>query len=203
MKIVVGLGNPGLQYENTRHNVGFSVVAHLAKASGEANLTAPAGSEKGRSTAKTGTGKFKAELTEIRLGGVKLLLVRPLTYMNLSGQAVGPLLAFYKLPVADLLVVCDDLSLPVGRLRLRASGSSGGQKGLQDILRAVGVVDVPRLRIGIGETPSGWETADYVLSKFSAAEMPIVELAVANAAAAVGAWVTAGITAAMNQFNRA
>jgi PTH1 family peptidyl-tRNA hydrolase len=203
MKIVVGLGNPGLQYENTRHNIGFSVVAHLAKASGEANLIAPAGSEKGRNTAKSGSGRFKAELTEIRLGGAKVLLVRPLTYMNLSGQAVGPLLAFYKLAVADLLVVCDDLSLPLGKLRLRASGSSGGQKGLQDIIRAAGVADVPRLRIGIGETPPGWETADYVLSKFAPAESPSVELAVANAAAAVGVWVTAGIAAAMNQFNRA
>jgi PTH1 family peptidyl-tRNA hydrolase len=198
VKLVVGLGNPGPQYENTRHNVGFSVVAHLAKAAGEANLTAPAGGDKGR-----GTGKFKAELTEIRLGGDKILLVRPRTYMNLSGQAVGPLLAFYKLPVTDLLVVCDDLSLPLGKLRLRASGSSGGQKGLQDIIRVAGVADVPRLRIGIGETPSGWDTADYVLSKFGPAETPIVEVAVANAAAAVEVWVTAGIAAAMNQFNRA
>jgi len=197
MKLVVGLGNPGPQYENTRHNVGFSVVAHLAKAAGEANLTAPTGVDRGR-----GGGKFKAELTEIRLGGDKVLLVRPLTYMNLSGQAVGPLLAFYKLPVSDLLVVCDDLSLPLGKLRLRASGTSGGQKGLQDIIRATGQAEVPRLRIGIGETPTGWETADYVLSKFAPAEVPVVELAVANAAAAVGVWVTAGIAAAMNQFNR-
>lgn len=174
------------------------MLAHLAKAAGEANLTAPAGGGKGRATSK-----FKAELTEIRLGGDKVLLVRPLTYMNLSGQAVGPLLAFYKLPLTDLLVVCDDLSLPLGKLRLRASGSSGGQKGLQDIIRVAGVAEVPRLRIGIGETPSGWDTADYVLSKFAPAETPIVEVAVANAAAAVGVWVNAGIAAAMNQFNRA
>jgi len=186
MKIVVGLGNPGEKYENTRHNVGFSVLAELGT----------------RFSAPRPQAKFQGELTEIRVGQEKVVLASPLTYMNLSGRCVGPLLAFYKLPLDDLLVVCDDLSLPLGKIRLRGHGSSGGQKGLQDIIQVVGGPQFPRLRLGIGATPTGWETADFVLSKFSADEVPVVRQMVGQAAEAVVEWVQLGLTPAMNRFNR-
>ncbi len=165
--------------------------------------TAPVGGEKGRNTAKSGSGRFKAELTEIRLGGAKVLLVRPLTYMNLSGQAIGPLLAFYKLPVADLLVVCDDLSLPLGRLRLRASGSSGGQKGLQDIIRAAGVADVPRLRIRNWRNAPGVGDGRLRPEQVRPGGNADRGIGGRQRGGRCGVWVTAGIAAAMNQFNRA
>jgi peptidyl-tRNA hydrolase, PTH1 family len=185
MKVVVGLGNPGREYENTRHNVGFAVISELSRRCGGARPTA----------------KFQAEMTEIRVGSDKVVLVCPLTYMNRSGTTVGPLVAFYKLPPEDLMIVCDDLSLPLGKIRLRAQGSSGGQKGLQDIIRVLGSDSFPRLRMGIGATPENWETVDYVLSRFSADETPIVQQAVVTAADAVESWVNSGLSATMNKFN--
>lgn len=185
MKVVVGLGNPGREYEHTRHNVGFAVIAELTRRNGGARSVA----------------KFQAELTEIRFGSEKVVLVCPLTYMNRSGTTIGPLVAFYKLPPEDLMVVCDDLSLPLGKIRLRAQGSSGGQKGLQDAIRALGSDVFPRLRIGIGATPAGWETSDYVLSRFSAEELPVVQQAAWTAADAVESWVNSGLSATMNKFN--
>lgn len=185
MKVVVGLGNPGRDYENTRHNVGFAVINELARRGGAPRPTA----------------KFQAELTEIRLGSEKVVLVCPLTYMNRSGAAVGPLVAFYKLPLEELLVVCDDLSLPLGKIRVRGKGSSGGQKGLMDVIRVLGSEAFPRLRIGIGDTPMGWETADYVLARFSAEDAIVMQQAVASAADAVESWINAGLLATMNKFN--
>ncbi|MDP1562932.1 MAG: aminoacyl-tRNA hydrolase [Pirellulaceae bacterium] len=185
MKVVVGLGNPGREYENTRHNVGFAVIGALSRRSGGTRPIA----------------KFQAELTEIRLGSDKVVLVCPLTYMNRSGTTIGPLVAFYKLPLEDLMVVCDDLSLPLGKIRLRAQGSSGGQKGLQDAIRVLGSDTFPRLRLGIGATPVGWETADFVLSRFSAEETTVVQQAVVTAADAVESWVNSGLSATMNKFN--
>ncbi|MBL8891640.1 MAG: aminoacyl-tRNA hydrolase [Planctomycetaceae bacterium] len=185
MKVVVGLGNPGRDYENTRHNVGFAVVNELARRGGAARPTA----------------KFQAELTEIRFGSEKVALVSPLTYMNRSGSTIGPLVAFYKLPLENLIVVCDDLSLPLGKIRVRGQGSSGGQKGLLDVIRVLGCESFPRLRIGIGATPTGWETADYVLARFSNEELIVMQQAVANAADAVESWVTAGLLATMNKYN--
>jgi PTH1 family peptidyl-tRNA hydrolase len=186
MKVVVGLGNPGEKYDSTRHNVGFAVLAELGS----------------RFSAARPQAKFQGELTEIRVGQEKVVLAYPLTYMNLSGRCVGPLLAFYKLPLDDLLVVCDDLSLPLGKIRLRGQGSSGGQKGLQDIIRVAGSQAFPRLRLGIGATPAGWETADFVLSKFSTDELPLVKQMVNRAAEAVVEWVQLGLGPAMNRFNR-
>jgi PTH1 family peptidyl-tRNA hydrolase len=185
MKVVVGLGNPGRDYENTRHNVGFAVISELSRRGGSPRPAA----------------KFQAELTEIRFGSDKVVLVCPLTFMNRSGTTVGPLVAFYKLPPEDLIVVCDDLSLPLGKIRLRGQGSSGGQKGLQDVIRVLGTEAVPRLRIGIGATPDGWETADFVLSRFSADEAPVVQQTVATAVEAVESWISAGLLATMNKFN--
>ncbi len=185
MKLVVGLGNPGPKYAGTRHNVGFDVIAQLAKKHGD-----------GRTRSK-----FTAELMEARIGGEKIVLMSPLTYMNESGRSVQPARDFYKLALEDVLVVCDDLSLPVAKLRFRPGGSAGGQKGLADILRRLGSQEVPRLRIGIGQTPPGWDAAAYVLGKFAAEERAEVELAIQRAATAVADWVDHDTAFCMNRYN--
>lgn len=185
MKIVVGLGNPGAKYRGTRHNVGFEVLAELAKRHGSS----------------TSTLKHDAELAEVFLSGEKVLLVAPQTYMNLSGKSVWPLVDFYKLPLEDLLVVCDDLNLDVGRLRLRASGSAGGQKGLQNIIQVLGTEDFARLRIGIGRPPGKMDAADYVLSRFLSEERETIDEALLAAADGVEFWVKDGCDRAMNKVN--
>jgi len=147
MKLVVGLGNPGRKYEGTRHNVGFDCLAKLA----------------GRLPAAPVKQKFQGELIEAEIGGERVLLLCPLTYMNLSGGSVLAARDFYKIKENDILVVCDDFHLPLAKLRFRAKGSAGGQKGLADILRRLGTENIARLRIGIGEPPPQWNVADYVL----------------------------------------
>jgi PTH1 family peptidyl-tRNA hydrolase len=186
MKLIVGLGNPGSRYAGTRHNIGFEVIAELAR----------------RHAAGARREKFQAEVAEATIAGEKVLLMCPLTFMNLSGQAVQPARDFYKLENSEVLVVCDDFALPIGKIRLRASGSSGGQKGLDDILRRLGSDDVPRLRIGIGPVPEGWDGANFVLGKFSAEEAGQVPDVVQRAADAVATWVRDGLAKAMNQYNQ-
>jgi len=185
MKLVFGLGNPGAQYRDTRHNVGYAVLAELAR--------------------RYGTGrakeKFHAEVMDASIGGVATLLISPLTFMNRSGLCVQAARDFYKLANDQLLVVCDDFNLPLGRLRFRAAGSSGGQKGLESIVRTLGSERFPRLRIGIGSPPPGWDAADYVLGRFRAEEVPEIKLAIQRAADGVADWVTRGIEYCMNQYN--
>ena len=185
MKLVVGLGNPGRRYEGTRHNVGFAVLAELARKFASSRPKA----------------KFHAEVVEADLDGNRALLLSPLTYMNNSGLSVQAAKSFYKIPEGDLLVVCDDLNLPVAKLRFRAKGSAGGQKGLDDITRRLATENFSRLRIGIGSPPENWDWADYVLSKFSKREIPDVEEAVGRAADAVAVWVREGAESCMNQYN--
>lgn len=185
MRVVVGLGNPGQEYRRTRHNVGFAVVDELARR--HAN-TSP-------------QRKFDAESVEIFLGDQKVLLLEPLTYMNLSGRSVGAAVDFYKLPLEDLLIICDDLNLEPGRLRLRADGSAGGQNGLKDIFRRLGTDEVPRLRIGIGRPPGKMTATDYVLGAFTDREREEFDAVVARAADGVEQWVREGIVAAMNAVN--
>lgn len=185
MKLIVGLGNPGRKYEETRHNVGFIVAAKVA-------VLTSAGSSKV---------KFEGELAEGNLDGNKISILCPHTYMNASGQSVRKAFDFYKLELSDLLVVCDDLNLTSARLRIRPSGSAGGQKGIQDIIRHLGSESFPRLRVGIGRPPDGWTVTDYVLGKFSEAEKETFEKASTDAAHAVLCWATEGIGPAMNRFN--
>jgi PTH1 family peptidyl-tRNA hydrolase len=185
MKVVVGLGNPGRKYHSTRHNVGFEVLEELSQ----------------RHQASKPKSDFEAEIAEIRLNEEKVLLVFPQTYMNLSGRTVGRLVKFYQLPVEDVLVVCDDLNLPLGRLRLRGSGSAGGQKGLHHIVQCLGTQDVSRLRIGIGRPPGQMDPADYVLGRFSTKDREVIDLAASAAATAVEKWVALGVQAAMNEIN--
>jgi PTH1 family peptidyl-tRNA hydrolase len=184
MKIVVGLGNPGSRYSGTRHNVGFEVIDTLARCPHAGSFRE----------------KFESLIAEVRRGDDTLLLVKPQTYMNLSGRAVRALLDFYKLSPQHLLVVCDDIHLPLGKLRLRPRGSHGGHNGLRDIQLHLGTEEYPRLRIGVGEPEPG-EAVDHVLGRFRASEQPIIAEAIARAAQAVECWADQGLEAAMNRFN--
>ena len=186
MAMVVGLGNPGAKYERTRHNIGFDCLNGVLPKMGSAGLQA----------------KFEGQYTKGRIGQREVCLVWPLTFMNCSGRCVSQFARFYKIETQNILVICDDLSLPLGKLRIRKSGSSGGQKGLSDIIQSLGTQDVPRLRIGIDPTPEHWETADYVLSKFSTSERAIVDDGLSKAVDAIVSWLTNGIDVAMNGFNR-
>ena len=185
MKLVVGLGNPGRKYQDTRHNIGFHVLAELASKFGTGGV-------------KT---KFHGEVVEASLGGVKALLLSPTTYMNCSGVSVQAAKAFFKIPDDDLLVVCDDLNLPVAKLRFRARGSAGGQKGLADIIRCLATEEFSRLRIGVGTPPPGWSRPDYVLSKFTKEEIDDVDRAAREAAEAVALWAREGVDICMNRYN--
>jgi peptidyl-tRNA hydrolase, PTH1 family len=185
MKLVVGLGNPGPKYAGTRHNIGFDVVDYLAAAPGVGRWR----------------GRFEAQVTEAVEGAEQVLLMKPETFMNLSGRAVRAAMDFYKVPVSDLLVVCDDIALPLGKLRARAKGSDGGQKGLRSIQEHLGTADYPRLRIGVGSPGEHLDAADHVLSRFKPGERAAVADAVAQAAQAVLLWVGQGIDVCMNRVN--
>ncbi|MCA9174229.1 MAG: aminoacyl-tRNA hydrolase [Planctomycetales bacterium] len=185
MKLVVGLGNPGQRYAGTRHNVGFEVVAELARQYGAASPRQ----------------RFQGELVEIQLGIEKVWLLCPLTYMNVSGSSVQPARDFFQLDESEILVVSDDISLPVGQLRCRAKGSAGGQKGLADVIRRLGTDAVPRLRIGVGPVPDRWDVADFVLGKFTAEQRVEVDAAVKRAAQAVADWVKHDLAYVMNRYN--
>ena len=183
-KLVVGLGNPGSKYEGTRHNIGFEVVDRLAEGGRGASFSR----------------KFDGLVAETEIDFRRVLLLKPETFMNLSGRSVAQALRFYKLDPADLLVVCDDLNLPLGKLRIRGGGSDGGQKGLRDITAHLGTENYARLRIGIGDR-GPIDAADFVLSRFRAAERPVIDDALILATQAVAVWVTQGLAAAMNRFN--
>lgn len=184
MKVIVGLGNPGPKYAGTRHNVGFDVLDYLAAAPAVGPFRS----------------KFQALVAETKDGDEPVLLVKPETFMNLSGRAVRQVVDFYKLELAAVLVVSDDFNLPLGKLRARAKGSHGGQNGLRNIQECLGTDEYPRLRIGVGQ-PGDGEAVDFVLSRFKPGERTAVEDAVAKAAAAAMVWVREGIEACMNRAN--
>jgi len=186
-KTLVGLGNPGAKYDGTRHNIGFAVLDALHR------------KHSGGTVRQTMNGLVGS----IEFGQTKLTLVWPQTFMNNSGRCVRQVVSFYKTDLEnDLLVICDDLSLPLGKLRIRTKGSAGGQKGLADILRELGSQAIPRLRIGIDACPDKWDAADYVLGRFRESERPAIEVAIQQACQAVEAWCLHGIDYCMNQFNR-
>ncbi len=186
VKLIIGLGNPGLKYKKTRHNAGFWVIDSLAKELG----------------IKVKKKKFGAVLGEGMLKDKKLILAKPWLYMNRSGQAVATIVGFYKLDPEDIVVIYDDIALDTGRLRIRKKGSSGGHNGLKDIISKLNTKEFARVRIGIGQNERMPAEA-YVLSKPESEERKILDEAVANAKKAVFKWLKEGVEAAMNEFNSA
>jgi PTH1 family peptidyl-tRNA hydrolase len=183
MRLIVGLGNPGAKYKNNRHNVGFLVLDQLASTC----------------SASAWQSNFDGLVAETYIGSEKVLLLKPMTFMNRSGRSVRKAVDFYKLDIANVLVICDDFSLPLGKLRLRAKGSAGGQNGLKDIIAHLGTDEISRMRVGIGAP--GADTVDYVLSDFAKSEQSIVTDMVIDAGRAAELWCRSGIQAAMNEFN--
>ena len=184
--LVVCLGNPGDKYENTRHNAGFLVADALSK-----RHRAPVNKLKNR--ALTGV---------VDLDGQKVLVMKPMTYMNLSGEAVGPTARFYKIPADHVLVVSDDTDLPLGKLRVRRSGSAGGHNGLKSIIAHLGTDQFPRVKVGVGKKPHpDYDMADWVLSRFQGEDKKVMDAAAETAADAVECFILHGADQAMNQFN--
>ena len=189
MKAIVGLGNPGPKYAGTRHNVGFAVIDEMARRASVGFEPAPADALIARVRPGAGEG-----------GPEGVLLAKPMTFMNASGQAIGELLRYFKIDVADLLVVVDEVQLPLGKLRARASGSAGGHNGLKSIVQHLGD-GFARLRLGVGRGDSRRDLADHVLAKFEKDEGEEVERMIARAADAAEVFVTGGIAMVMNQYN--
>lgn len=183
---VVGLGNPGRSYERTRHNLGFMVVDALAR----------------RWAAGAASDKFAGRLWQATVAERKVMLLEPMTFMNRSGDAVGPMMRFYKVEPDQVLVVLDDLALPPGVIRLRTGGSAGGHNGLTDVIRVTGTQQVPRLRIGIGSAPPRMDPADYVLGRMGEDELATANLAVERACEAVEDWIVLGAQRAMTKHNQ-
>lgn len=188
MYIIAGLGNPTFQYTKTRHNIGFETIDELAD-SNHISMS---------------ENKHKALCGKGIIGGEKVLLMQPQTYMNNSGESIRAAIDFYKLdPATDLIVIYDDISLEVGRLRLRAKGSAGGHNGIKSIIAHLGTDEFQRVKIGVGAKPEGWDLADYVLGRFEDGDRRLAEEGIKNAARAVECMVSEGIQAAMNQYNDA
>ena len=185
--LIVGLGNPGREYRENRHNVGFMAVDALAE----------------KLDVRMGKVQFKAITGQARLGEQKAILAKPQTFMNLSGQAVSSLVRYYKVPLENLLVIHDDLDLPLGTLRLRPGGGSAGQKGLGSTIQQLGTQQFSRLRIGIGRPPGQMPAAAYVLQNFSGGDQELLKFVLSRATEAVIAFIENGLDYAMNQFNGA
>lgn len=185
MKVIVGLGNPGSEYAKTKHNVGFMFIDAMAEKLGVSEWR----------------DKFEAKIAETRIGSEKVLLVKPMTYMNESGQAVGPIMSFYKLLPEDLIVVHDDMDIPAGTIRIRKKGSAGGHNGIKSILAHVGDEHFARVRIGIGRPLTGWTVVNHVLAPFSNEDAPRIDEAIKYLEPAVECIINDDVDMAMNKFN--
>jgi len=183
--LIVGLGNPGAKYRGTRHNVGYDVLACLAR----------------RQSVGPVSVRFQGEVVDYRSPSGSVMLLSPTTFMNCSGRSVRAAIDFYKIPLQDVLLICDDLNLPLGRMRFRARGSAGGQKGLADVIRTLGSEEFARLRVGIGSPPASWDVADFVLSRYTDKEEPVMRTTMEQAAVAVEDWIAQGIEYCMNRYN--
>lgn len=185
MKLIVGLGNPGREYEATRHNIGFMVIDELSK----------------RWNIPLNQQKFKGIFGVGVVNGEKVILLKPLTYMNLSGESIRPLLDYYKVDLADFIVLYDDLDLPVGKLRLRMKGSAGGHNGIKSTIAHLGTQEFNRIRIGIDRPKHGMKVVDHVLGRFVAEEMPEVQHSIQKSADACEKWLSTPFLQVMNTFN--
>ena len=185
MYLIAGLGNPSKTYEGTRHNVGFSMIDALADAF-QIDVT---------------TKKHKAIVGRGVIEGMKVILAKPQTYMNLSGESIREIADFYKIDPENMIIIYDDINLDVGRLRIRKKGSAGGHNGIKNIIAHLGTDVFPRIKVGIGEKPQGWDLADYVLSKYSKEEQQALREASDDVIGAVKLMVMDNIDAAMNQYN--
>ena len=187
MYLVVGLGNPGRQYEATRHNMGFDTIDYLVE-----EYKGPQGGV-----------KFNAMYGKTVIGGEKVILMKPLSFMNLSGGPVRDMVNYFKIdPETELIVIYDDIDLNPGQLRIRKQGSAGGHNGIKDIIRQLGTEKFLRIKVGVGAKPKGWDLADYVLGRFSTEDRKIVDEAIAKAGKAVDIMISQGPDAAMNEFNK-
>lgn len=185
MYLIAGLGNPGSEYQETRHNVGFKAARMLAE-----KEEFPMERE-----------KFSALITKGSIKDEDVIIVRPLTYMNNSGLAIRQVMDFYKIPVENVIIMYDDIDLPLGNLRIRENGSAGTHNGMRSIVSHLNSTNFPRIRIGVGGKPEGWDLADYVLSRFSGDEKEIIEETEMKAAKAAASIVKDGLSKAMNKFN--
>ncbi len=185
MKIIIGLGNPEREYKGTRHNIGFEAINKLAY---DHNID-------------FNRAKFRAHFGEGAISCQKVVLVKPQTFMNLSGECVRDILGFYKIPIADILVIYDDTSLDLGQIRIRQQGSAGGHNGVKNIIYQLETMEFNRIKVGIGEKPKNWDLADYVLSRFSKDETDLMVQGVTKATDAVETILKEGMTQAMNKFN--
>ncbi len=185
MKLVIGLGNPGKKYDGTRHNVGFAVVDALAAGPGVGGFQ----------------DRWSSLVAEWFEDGTKVLLMKPQTYMNLSGRAVREAVDFYRIELSEVLVVCDDMALPLGKLRFRARGTHGGHNGLRDLQAHLGTTAYARLRVGVGAPEEQADAVDHVLGRFRPSERPVIDDAIAQAVQGVVLWVRQGIEKCMNAYN--
>ena len=187
MYIIAGLGNPGKEYENTRHNIGFDVIDRLSE---EENIAVM-------------ESKHKALIGKGYVAGQKVILAKPQTFMNLSGESIREIVDYYKVDdTAELIVISDDISLDVGQIRIRKKGSAGGHNGIKNIIANLGTDHFMRVKVGVGEKPKNWDLADYVLSPFTKDERPLVNLAIEHAAKAIEQMLNGDVDAAMNEYNR-
>lgn len=184
--IIAGLGNPGNRYDNTRHNVGFETVDFISQ----------------KYSIPLNKLKFKSLYGDGNIGGKRVLLVKPQTFMNLSGEALRDIMDWYKLPIGRLVVIYDDIDLEMGKIRVRGKGSSGTHNGMKSIIYQLQNDGFPRVRIGIGRPPQGWDLADYVLSKFGPDSRKIMDESIEKACGAVVKFITEDLNSAMNIYNK-
>lgn len=185
--MIVGLGNPGIQYEETRHNVGFSCIDALCE----------------KHNIKCDKLKFKAYIGDVKLCGKRVLLMKPQTYMNNSGEAISAAANFYKIPASNILVICDDISLPVGTIRLRTKGSAGGHNGLKDIIALLGSEEFPRIKVGVGAKPHpDYPLEKWVLAKFGKEDQTEIKNAVERSVSATEELLSVSFTSAMNKYSK-
>lgn len=187
MHIIIGLGNPTREYQATRHNIGFDVITRISD-----DYRIPLDIK-----------KHKAICGKGYIEGEKVVLAQPQTYMNLSGESVRELVDFYKVNPEEVIIIYDDISLAAGQLRLRAKGSAGGHNGIKSIISHLGTQEFPRIKVGVGDKPKGWDLADYVLSRFNDDEQPLIREAIKDASDAVKTILKDGLEPAMNIYNKA